>query len=113
MSPDLHEEIEILRREIHAQSLRIANLEGQFQTTLLSVLKGLKGSDDGSGDGLYERVRSINQMQMTLLNRLAAVEKLVGEHDMDKKAVILSGRTLWFAVTLVAGLVAWLVSLAK
>lgn len=113
-----------LRHEIAQLSTRVASLENQYQTTLLSVLKGLKGSDDGDGLGLYERVRSISTMQQALMARfetwesnatarIVALEKAYAEHAAEKQAVIFSGKALWFVVVAVSGMIAFLVSLMK
>ena len=84
------------------------------------MLKGLKGSDDGSGDGLYERVRAINQMQLTLLSRLASVEqtlaaqsKVVTESETEKKTIKTGRSEVWAILATLAAIAAAIIALVK
>ena len=89
---------------------RVEILEKQFSHTLISVLKGLKGSDDGSSDGLYESVRKLRVEQAALHSKLLEVAVTVSQHEQAKHEVIGGGKAAHLIVVLGSGLLAYLVT---
>lgn len=104
------ESVSELRASLFALDGRVEQLERQFSQTLMAVVKGLKGSDDGSTDGLYESVRKLRAEQASLHAKVSAVESTVGQHERDKNQVIGGGKATHLIVILGSGLLAWLIT---
>ena len=96
--------------ELASQRERISQMEEQVANTLLAVLQGLKGSDDGKGEGLYESVRKLQNELHKLHLRVEAIAATVGQHESDKNQVIGGSKAAHLIVVLGSGLLAWLIT---
>lgn len=99
---------------------RVGLLEKQQHDTLLEILKGLKGTDDGARQGLYDQMRStvsdmarlgarITEMQL----QVTALAAKVSDHETDRQRVIGGGKAVWLLISGAGALgafVGWLIS---
>lgn len=109
----MNSEFEQMKVDLAALDLRLAQAERQLTTTLLNIMQGLKGSDDGKDGGLYENVRKLGVEQAALRTRLDLMASTVNQHEQDKQQIVGGTKTLYAAVVAISGLVSYLVSLAK
>jgi hypothetical protein len=106
----IHAEIAHVKASLAGLDGRVEQVEGQLANTLLAVLKGLKGSDDGTTDGLYEGVRKLRVEQSAMHQRIEGLATTVAQHEKDKNEVVGGARTLHLLVVLGSGLLAWLIT---
>jgi len=104
--------------DLTAMDARLTRVEDDYQKTLMAVLKGLKGGDDGTSEGLYENVRRLRVEQASLHEKVAALHKTVSElndtvdvHEKDKQRVIGGGYALWLTVSAVSALVTVIITM--
>ncbi len=102
---------------------RIALLEKQMHDTMLEVLRGLKGPDDGTGQGLYEQMRAsmgeISRLGARLTDiqlQVNALAAKVTDHETDRQQVIGGGRAVWFIISgaaTIGAFIGWLLSVGS
>jgi len=101
---------------------RVALLEKQMHDTMLEILRGLKGTDDGTRQGLYDQMRSTVSERARLGSRITetqlqvtALAAKVADHETDRQQVIGGGRAIWFMISgaaAIGGFAGWLVSMS-
>lgn len=99
---------------------RVALLEKQQHDTLLEILKGLKGTDDGARQGLYDQMRTtVSDMtrlgaRITETNlQVTALAAKVADHETDRQRAIGGGKAVWFLISgagAIGALLGWLIS---
>lgn len=106
----VNSEIAHLKDSLAGLDGRVEQVERQLAQTLLSVLKGLKGSDDGKDDGLYESVRKLRSEQSLLHAKIESTASMVALHEKTHNEVAGGARALHIIVVLGSGLMAWIVT---
>lgn len=107
------ENIEQVRGELMLLRERMDKVEESISDTLINVLQGLKGSDDGKDGGLYEKVRNLREEQATLRASVVRLEATVAQLEAGKEQVKGGAKTIEFLLSGGAGgLLGWLLSMA-
>lgn len=93
---------------------RLDKIESNISQALLSVLHGLKGSDDGKDGGLYEKVRKLTEELAVVRFSLSKLELAVAQLETSRQQVSGGAQTLkWLLSGSAGGLLAWLASMAS
>ena len=106
-------DLDQVKAELLRLSDRVTHLEVQMRSTMLEILKGLKGPDDGTRQGLYDQMRSVMADVARIQLQMNSIAASLSEHEKDRQRVIGGGKTLWFIVSGSAGigaLLGWLLS---
>jgi len=107
------ENLEHVHRELTQLRERMDKVEQSISDTLINVLKGLKGSDDGKDVGLYDKVRRLHDEQTKLRANIGKLEISVAQIEASKEQVKGGAATIKFLLSGGAGgLLAWLASMA-
>lgn len=107
------ENIEQIRGELVLLRERMDRVEESISDTLIKVLQGLKGSDDGKDGGLYEKVRKLHEEQASLRGSVIKLELAVAQLEAGKEQVKGGAKTIEFLLSGGAGgLLAWFASMA-
>lgn len=108
------ENLEHCKSELVQLRERVDKIEESIASTLLNVLQGLKGSDDGKDGGLYEKVRKLHEEQAALRSVIVKMETTVAALEASKQQVTGGAKTIeWLISGGAGGLIGWLASMGS